>query len=100
MRSVQTEFSHIRAEVIMAGVLSTVLTLLARRPDNRGSISGDDQHFSLRYRIQDLLCGLLVKVPGYTSRGLGSIPVLPHFLRSSVSGTGSTQPRQYNCGAA
>jgi hypothetical protein len=36
------------------------------------------------------------EVPGYTSRGPGSIPELPHFLRSSGSGTGSTQPREYN----
>jgi hypothetical protein len=28
----------------------------------------------------------------------GSIPALPGFLRSSVSGTGSTQPREYNWG--
>jgi hypothetical protein len=29
----------------------------------------------------------------------GSIPALPDFLRSSGSGMGSTQPREYNCGA-
>jgi hypothetical protein len=34
----------------------------------------------------DRLCGLVVRVPGYRSRGLGS-------------GTGSTQPREYNWGA-
>jgi hypothetical protein len=28
-----------------------------------------------------------------------SFPVLPDFLRSSGSGMGSTQPREYNCGA-
>jgi hypothetical protein len=38
------------------------------------------------------LCGLVVRVPGYRSRG-------PDFLRSSGSGTGSTQPREYNWGA-
>jgi hypothetical protein len=42
------------------------------------------------------LCGLVVRVPGYRSRGPGSILVLPDFLRSSGSGTGSTQPREYN----
>jgi hypothetical protein len=26
-------------------------------------------------------------------------PALSHFLRSSGSGTGSTEPREYNCGA-
>jgi hypothetical protein len=30
----------------------------------------------------------------------GSIPGVPDFLRSSGSGTGSTQPREYNWGAA
>jgi hypothetical protein len=29
----------------------------------------------------------------------GSIPTLPDFLRSSGSGTGSTQPREYNRGS-
>jgi hypothetical protein len=39
----------------------------------------------------DRLCGLVVRVPGYSSRGLGSIPGA-----TSGSGTGSTQPREYN----
>jgi hypothetical protein len=37
--------------------------------------------------LWDSLCGLVVRVPGY--------PALPDFL-SSGSGTGSTQPREYN----
>jgi hypothetical protein len=45
-------------------------------------------------RLDDRLCGLVVRVPGYRSRGPGSIPTLPDFLRSSGSGTGSTQPRE------
>jgi hypothetical protein len=46
----------------------------------------------------DRLCGLVVRVPGYKSRG-------PRFdsralqKKSSGSGTGSTQPREYNWGA-
>jgi hypothetical protein len=45
----------------------------------------------------DRLCGLVVRVPGYRSRGPGfNSPVLPDFLRSSGSGTGSTQPREDN----
>jgi hypothetical protein len=43
--------------------------------------------------ISDRLCGLVVRVPGYRSRR-------PEFLRRSGSGTGSTEPRQYNRGAA
>jgi hypothetical protein len=47
------------------------------------------------YRMM-ILCGLVVRVPGYRSRGPGSNPALPDCLRSSGSGTGSTQPREYN----
>jgi hypothetical protein len=46
--------------------------------------------------VIDSLCGLVVRVPGYRSNGLGSIPGLPDFLRSSRSGTESTLPRKYN----
>jgi hypothetical protein len=45
---------------------------------------------------QDLLCGLVVRVPDYRYRGPIRFPTLPDFLRSSRSGTGSTQPREYN----
>jgi hypothetical protein len=38
----------------------------------------------------------VVRVPGYSPTGLGSIPALPDFLISSGSGTGSTQPREYS----
>jgi hypothetical protein len=40
-------------------------------------------------------CGLVVRVPGYRSRGLSSIPALPNFL-SSGSGMGFTQPHEHN----
>jgi hypothetical protein len=32
----------------------------------------------------DRLSGLVFRVPGYRSRGPGSIPALPYFLRSSL----------------
>jgi hypothetical protein len=39
---------------------------------------------------------IVVRVPGYRSRGPGvRFPALPDFL-SSGSETGSTQPREYN----
>jgi hypothetical protein len=49
-------------------------------------------------------CGLVVRVLGYRSGGLGSIPGTtrfsggknPDFLRNGGSGTESTQPREYN----
>jgi hypothetical protein len=51
----------------------------------------------------DRLCGLVVRVLGYRSGGSGSIPGTTRFSggggkkeNSSGSGTGSTQPREYN----
>jgi hypothetical protein len=45
----------------------------------------------------DCLCGLVVTVTGCRCRGPGSIPgATRFFLRSSGSGTGSTQPRDEN----
>jgi hypothetical protein len=46
--------------------------------------------------FDDLLYGLVLRVPGYRSRGPGSIPTIPDFLRSNGPETGSTQPRGYN----
>jgi hypothetical protein len=43
----------------------------------------------------DRLCGLVVRVLGYRSGGPGSIPGITK-KKSSGSGTGSTQPREYN----
>jgi hypothetical protein len=41
--------------------------------------------------------GLVVRVSGYRSRGPGfDSRLLPDFLRSRGSGTGSTQPREDN----
>jgi hypothetical protein len=45
--------------------------------------------------LEDRLCGLVVRVLGYRSGGQGSIPGTTR-KRSSESGTGSTQPREYN----
>jgi hypothetical protein len=47
--------------------------------------------------IIDRLCGLVVRVLGYRSGGPGSIPGTTRKEKnSSGSGTGSTQPREYN----
>jgi hypothetical protein len=43
----------------------------------------------------DHLCGLVVRVLGYRSGGPGSIPGTAR-KKGSGSGTGSTQPREYN----
>jgi hypothetical protein len=50
-------------------------------------------HIFFKINVMDRLCGLMVRVPGYRSRV--RFPALPDFL-SSGSGTGSTQPREYN----
>jgi hypothetical protein len=46
----------------------------------------------------DRLCGLVLRVLGYRSGGPGSIPGNTR-KKNSGSGTGSTQPREYNRGA-
>jgi hypothetical protein len=43
----------------------------------------------------DVLCGLVVRVLGYRSGGPGSIPDTTR-KKISGSGTGCTQPREYN----
>jgi hypothetical protein len=43
----------------------------------------------------DRLCGIVVRVLGYRSGGPGSIPGTT-TKKSSGSGTGSIQPREYN----
>jgi hypothetical protein len=50
-------------------------------------------------RAPDRLCGLVVRVVGHRSGGPGSIPGTTR-KKSSGSGKGSTQPREYNWGAA
>jgi hypothetical protein len=45
--------------------------------------------------FKDRLCGLVVRVLRYRSGGPGSIPGTTR-KKSSGSGTGSTQPREYN----
>jgi hypothetical protein len=49
----------------------------------------------LLYDMRDRLCGLVVRVLGYRSASPGSIPGTTR-KKSSGSGTGSTQPREYN----
>jgi hypothetical protein len=51
-------------------------------------------------RRKYIACGLVVRVPGYRSRGPGLIhgAALPDFLRSSGFGTEYTPPPEYNSG--
>jgi hypothetical protein len=53
-------------------------------------------HLEQFHNEQDHLCGLVVRVLGYRSGGPGSIPGTTRKKKSSGSGTGSTQRREYN----
>jgi hypothetical protein len=44
-------------------------------------------------------CGLVIRISSYRSRGPLRFPALPYILRSIGTGTGSTQPLEYNWGA-
>jgi hypothetical protein len=46
------------------------------------------------YSVGDRLCGLVLRFLGYRSGGPGSIPGITR-KKSSGSGTGCTQPREY-----
>jgi hypothetical protein len=62
-------------------------------PRNRDEV---DFQFSFRDVTGfDRLCDLVVRVLGYRAGGPGSIPGTT-IKKSSGSGTGSTQPREYN----
>jgi hypothetical protein len=58
---------------------------------------GEPSHFHKEMTYTHRLCGLVVRVPSYRCIGPDSIPgATIFFLRSSGSGTGSTQPRDDN----
>jgi hypothetical protein len=64
---------------------------------NRYCIPGDiSQMKMMECTSLDRLCGLVVRVLGYRSGGPGSIPGTSRKKKSRGSGTGSTQPREYN----
>jgi hypothetical protein len=54
-----------------------------------------DAYFRREYALIDRLCGLIVRVLGYRPGGPGSIPGTI-IKKPSGSGTGFTQPREYN----
>jgi hypothetical protein len=85
---VRTEFIYAMWKKIdrLNGLVVRVPGYRSRGP---GSIPGDNS-------VQlDRLCGLVVRVLGYRSGGPGSIPGTTK-KKSNGSGTGSTQPREYN----
>jgi hypothetical protein len=69
-----------------------MLVLVFHEPSHSMTIIENDieMHF-----LRDRLCGPVVRVLGYRSGGPGSIPRTTR-KKSSGSGTGSTQPREYN----
>jgi hypothetical protein len=68
--------------------------------DSVGIVRSRTKATEFRFFLVDTsFCGLVVKVLGYRSGGPGSIPGTTRKNKSSGSGTGSTQPREYNWGA-
>jgi hypothetical protein len=59
-----------------------------------GSYRSHDIGYNICWNRTGRLCGLAVRVLGYRSGGPGSIPGTTK--KSSGSGTGSTQLREYN----
>jgi hypothetical protein len=55
----------------------------------------DSKNIPINTDKNDPLCGLVVRVLGYRSGGPDSIPDSTR-KKSICSGTGSTQPREYN----
>jgi hypothetical protein len=53
-------------------------------------------NYVLEWFLGDRLCSLVVRVLGYRYGGPGSIPGTTRIKKSSGSGTGSIQPREYN----
>jgi hypothetical protein len=61
-------------------------------------LENNPMFYNLLHMVNDRLCGLVVRVIDYRSGDPGSIPGNIR-KKSSGSGTGSTQPREYNWGA-
>jgi hypothetical protein len=76
--------------VMFSGYISRLLT----------SINYEPSHYAILSSDGDRLCGLVVGVSSYRSRGPGfdSRPyqIFSENLNSRGSGTGSTQPRESN----
>jgi hypothetical protein len=84
-------------EVTAFCITRTLKFLEPVEPQNmsrRSTVRARDALNKKLYELCDRHCGLVVRVPGYRVRL--RFPALPDFLRSSGSGTGSTQPREYN----
>jgi deoxyinosine 3'endonuclease (endonuclease V) len=60
------------------------------------NVAGCQQSVPTVGLAKDRLCGLVARVLGYRSGGPGSIPGTTKKMKSNGSGTGSTQPREYN----
>jgi hypothetical protein len=80
--------SAVFLESVFRGIMIKFYCLVFEIPQSGGDLAFADGTPDI-----DGLCGLVVNVLGYG--GPGSIPVTTR-KKCSVSGTGSTQPREYN----
>jgi hypothetical protein len=107
-RKVQTDLVHKNTRPLAKDELrrrgSASIQNSVIKGDSHKKISGQRNHLNRCLATYNtpthcVLNSKVVRVPGYRSRDPGLIPSLPDFLRTSGSGTGSTQPRDYNWGA-
>jgi hypothetical protein len=92
---IMLNFQYFRDRAIKTFPSRAISTVTVMSQVVIGTDLGDYSHFPLIFQDKgcNFLCGLVVRVSGYRSRV--RFPTLPDFLRSSGSGTGCTQPREY-----
>jgi hypothetical protein len=84
---------------ITVHILHHVLFRSVTRGEARGGrkLYKEIHHMNCSPNVIDVACGLAVRVPGATDPEVRvQFPPLPDLLRSSGSGTGSTQTREYS----
>jgi hypothetical protein len=94
-----TKFSVENGRVCGARTVTTSIWGGMQKMLQNNSFIVEGQTFTSEYILLAYrLCGLVVRVLGYRSGGPGSIPCTTRTKKSSGSGTGSTQPLEYNWG--
>jgi hypothetical protein len=95
-REIRTEVIYIMQKKVDRLCVLVVIVLGYRTEMYSASCELRTEFIYVMQKKVDRFCGLEVRVPGYNPEVRVRLPALPDFLRSSRSGTGSTQPREYN----